>query len=139
MKIASGVCKWFLVVVSLILMVQGIRWGFFPASNLADNEITATSPLALNMIKSDIGGGLIAASVLIGLFALKGNQWFFPAAVITAAYLVVRTLSWLVDGTHPMIVSGVVLEAIVLAALFFLKRARDQSLSKTGASQTRLS
>lgn len=111
--------------------------GLFPAANLTDNDITATSPLALNMIKTDIGGGLIAASTLIGLFALKGNQWFVPAAIITGAYLILRTISWTVDGSHPMIISGVVLEALVLAALFYVKRARDRSHSVSARSKPR--
>lgn len=114
--------KIFLGLVGLTLLFQGFMWAFLPEANLAANEISTDSILGINMIKSDIGGGLLAAGAFLVLFALKGRQWFYPTVIIAGGYFLVRTVSFLTDGYHPTIVIGVVLEGVVLVVAYFLNR-----------------
>ena len=47
-------------------------------------------------------------------------MWFLPMFMLGGAYFVIRTISFFVDGSDPMIVFGVGLEALVLVALYWL-------------------
>ena len=48
MKTLSYALRGLLVAVGLILLSQGVLWGFFPAGNLAANGIQATTTLGMN-------------------------------------------------------------------------------------------
>lgn len=111
MKTAIVILKVLLGLMGLILLYNGFMWAFLPESNLATNEIIANSTIALNMIKSDVGGALMVAGIFLILFAIQGRKWFHPTLLIAGGYFVVRTVSFLIDGYHPTIVTGIVLNA----------------------------
>ena len=121
-NIIIWICRVFLGLVAAILVLQGGMWGFFPESNLATNSIEVSNALGINMIKSDIGGGLVAAGLFILLFLFKGRMWFLPSVIIAGSYLIIRTVSLVVDGSHPTILIGIALESLVLIALIGLNK-----------------
>jgi len=104
--------------------VQGVLWGLFPAGNLEMNGIETQTIIGRNMIKSDIGGGIITAGIFLSLFLWRGNQWFWPVLIICTAFFSLRLISFFVDGSHPMVIFGLAFEAAVIAALIGLKHMR---------------
>ena len=89
------------------------------------NGIETQTIIGRNMIKSDIGGGIIAAGIFLSLFLWRGNQWFWPVLIISTAFFSLRLISFFVDGSHPLVIFGLVFEAAVIATLIGLKRLRD--------------
>jgi hypothetical protein len=118
-KVATNV---FLLLVAASLLVSGVLWAIAPTSNLATNGISVSSALGMNMIKTDIGAPLITTALFLVIFVFKRGHWFYPAAMNAAAYLVIRIISFAVDGYHPMVAVGIALEATVLAVLFAARR-----------------
>ena len=118
------VCKIFLVLTGLMLLYAGFMWSFLPADNLATNSIAVDSVLGMNMIKTDIGAPLLVGGTFLLLFAFKGNQWFWPMFILGGAYFFIRTISFFVDGSDPMIIFGIGLEGAVLVALYGLYKLR---------------
>lgn len=127
MKGIIVILKIFLGLAGLTLVFQGFMWAFFPDSNLEINQIIADSTLGMNMIKSDIGGALLATGVIILLFTIKGRQWFYPTIILSGGYFLVRTISFFVDGYHLTIIIGIAMEGIVILAAYFLNRLLIQS------------
>ena len=107
-------CRIYVGVMAVILLINGFLWGFLPDSNLALNGIIVESVLGMNMIKSDIGGSLIAISILTVLFLLNRKQWFYPVIIFTSSLLFVRIISLLTDGYHEIAIAGVVMEVLFL-------------------------
>lgn len=122
MKATITILRIFLGLIGVTLVFQGFMWSFMPEANLEMNEIVAESVLGINMIKSDIGGALLAAGTFLVLFALKGGQWFYPTVIIAGSYFMVRTVSFITDGYHQTILIGVILEGIVVAASILLNQ-----------------
>lgn len=122
MKTAILTLRIFLGLMGGVLVLQGTMWAFAPASNLEMNQIVTETALGMNMIKSDIGGPLMVAGIFLLLFAIKGREWYVPSIMIAGGYLLVRSVSFIVDGYHPTIVVGVVLESVVVVAAYFLNR-----------------
>lgn len=123
-NVLTWTLKIFLALVGAILLLQGIMWGFFPETNLATNSIEVSNALGLNMIKSDIGGGLVAGGLFLLLFVFQGNKWFWPMMILGSAFLIIRTVSFISDGYHETIVLGIVLEALVVLSLIGLRNLR---------------
>ena len=65
---------------------------------------------------------LITMPLFLVIFVFKRGHWLYPAAMTAAAYLVIRIISFAVDGCHPTVVVGIALEATVLAVLFAARR-----------------
>lgn len=107
-----------------MLLYAGFMWSFMPAENLISNSIEVNSILGMNMIKSDIGAPLLVGGTFLLLFAFKGNQWFLPMFMLGGAYFIIRTISFFVDGFDPTIIFGIVLEGVVLLALYGLYKLR---------------
>lgn len=120
----------------VVLLVQGLLWGFFPGTNMDTYGITADGALGLNMIKADIGGPLIATGLMLVLFAVRGGYWFLPTVILAGSYLGVRTASLIVDGPEPLAVLGVVVEAVVVAALYALHRLWTRDRAGDGGKQS---
>ena len=106
----------------MLLLAQGAAWAFVPEFNMVMNGIQVNSPLGLNMVKSDIGGGLLAAGAFLALYALKGGHWFYPTAIVAGSYAGVRLVSCITDGWDPLAAFGVVLEVLVVLAAWGLRR-----------------
>lgn len=123
----TWLCKIFLTLSSLMLLYAGFMWSFFPDANLAANSIEVSNALGINMIKSDIGAPLLAGGVFLLLFVFQGNRWFLPMLILGGAYFIVRTISFFVDGSHQMIIFGIVLEGLVLVALYSLYKLRKDT------------
>ena len=120
-------CRILLGLVGTTLLLQGFIWSFFPEANLAMNEIITESILGINMIKSDIGGALIATGLIGVLYAIGKKEFYLPMVIIVSSYLIVRTTSFFVDGSHPTIIIGIVMEAIVLLLVILLNRLRNKT------------
>ena len=112
----------FLGLTALVLLAQGAAWAFVPEFNMVMNGIQVNSPLGLNMVKSDIGGGLLAAGAFLALYALKGGHWFYPTAIVAGSYAGVRLVSCITDGWDPLAAFGVGLEILVVLAAWALRR-----------------
>ncbi|MEM7158584.1 MAG: hypothetical protein AAF799_37435 [Myxococcota bacterium] len=110
--------------VGVTLVLNGIQWGFLPASNLDANSISVGSALGMNMLKSDIGGPLIATGTFALLAGIRGARWALPVAISAGAYLVVRIVSLAVDGYSTLAAVGVGMEALVLGLAVLLWRGR---------------
>lgn len=121
------ICRIVLGLVGVILLVQGFMWAFLPANNLLMNDIVTNSTLGLNMIKSDIGGALMAGGLIQILYAIKWKEFYLPLIIFVSGYLIVRTVSFFVDGTHPTIIMGIILEAVVLVLIVVLNNLRKEA------------
>ena len=119
------ICKIFLVLTGLMLLYAGFMWNFMPDANLTQYSIEVNNALGMNMIKTDIGAPLLVGGAFLLLFAFKGNEWFLPMFILGSAYFIIRTISFFVDGSAPMIVFGIGLEGLVLVALYGLYRLRQ--------------
>ena len=124
-NILIWICKIFLALTGLMLLYAGFMWSFMPDANLTQYSIEAGSILGINMIKTDIGAPLLVGGTFLVLMAFKGNEWFLPMFILGGAYFLVRIVSFLVDGSDPMIIFGIVLEGVVLVALYGLYRLRQ--------------
>ena len=118
------ICKIFLALTGLMLLYAGFMWSFMPNANLAQYNIDVGNALGMNMIKTDIGTPLLVAGAFLLLFAFEGNKWFLPMFILGGAYFVIRTISFFVDGSDPMIIFGIGLEGLVLVALYGLYKLR---------------
>lgn len=108
----------------LTLLVNGFMWAFLPETNMETDGIIANSVLGLNMIKSDIGAPLMAVGLFQLLFVLGRNEFFLPLVIIASSYFVVRTVSFFVDGSHLLIIIGIVMELLVPVLNMALYRLR---------------
>jgi len=120
------ILKIFIGLIALLLLKTGFMWSFLPETNLEAHNIVTNSNLGLNMIKSEIGSGLFSVALFLLLYVIKGKKWFLPATIMVGLYLVTRTISFMVDGYHPVIVTLIVLEALILVALFALNKLQSK-------------
>jgi len=120
------ICRIFIGLVGAILLYVAFMWSFAPDTNMLQNGISVDGILGRNMIKTDIGAGLFAASIFSFLYLFKGKQWFLPLVIIVSAYLVIRTVSILMDGYTEMAIFGIGLEAMVLIAVLGLNKLQNQ-------------
>ncbi|NME72582.1 hypothetical protein [Flammeovirga aprica] len=113
MKVVKVILKVLLGLMGLVLVYNGFKWAFLPENNLNTNGIIANTILGINMIKSDIGAPLMAIGLFQVLFVLGRKEFFFPLIIISLLYFVVRLVSYFVDGSHPIIEIGLVMEVVV--------------------------
>jgi len=59
----------FIGFIAIVVAVNGFLWSFMPASNLETYGITVDTIVGINMIKSDVGGGLFAAAIFLFIYA----------------------------------------------------------------------
>lgn len=128
MKAIILTLKIFLGLIGSTLVFQGFMWSFFPESNMEMDGIVTNSTLGINMIKTDIGAPLMIVGLFQILFVIGNDEFFKPLVIIASAYLVVRTMSFFVDGSHPMIITGIIMELIVPALNILLFRLKNQNV-----------
>ena len=116
--------------IALLLLKQGFMWSFLPERNLEIHNIVTNSNLGLNMVKSEIGAGLFSVSIFLLLYVIKGQKWFLPATIMVGFFLVIRTISFIMDGYHQTIVTIIILEAFILVALFALNKLQSKKTSE---------
>jgi len=116
----------FIGLVALILLFPGFMWSFMPEANLVLNDIEVNSALGMNMLKSAMGTGLLATSIFMLLFLLKGEKWFLPSFIIMATFLLIRLVSLFVDGSHLMIIVGILIEILSLVAMWGLNKLQSE-------------
>lgn len=110
---AIWILKVLLGLMGLTLFYNGAMWAFLPEANLASNQIFTESVLGMNMLKSDIGAPLMAVGLFQALVVFGKKQFVLPVIIISLSYFLVRLVSLGVDGSHPMIITGVVMELLV--------------------------
>ncbi len=108
----------------LVLLVSGSLWAFFPAPWLEITGIAADDALSRNMLKTDMGGGLLGTGLLFVLSGLRGGAWTTATLVLVCCYLLVRSVSVVVDGPTPLALAGIAAEATA-AALLLAARQRE--------------
>ena len=74
-----------------------------PDANLTQYNIEIGSVLGRNMVKADIGAPLLTGGIFLLLVVFKGNEWIWPMFILESAYLLIRIISFFVDGSDPMI------------------------------------
>ena len=116
----------FIGLVALMLLFPGFMWSFMPDANLVLNDIEVNSALGMNMLKSAMGTGLLATSIFMLLFLFKGEKWFLPSFVIMATFLLIRLVSLFVDGSHLMIIVGILIEIFSLVAMWGLNKLQSE-------------
>ena len=124
------ILKIFIGLIALMLFKQGFMWSFLPETNLEIHNIVTNSNLGLNMIKSEIGTGVLSVSIFLLLYVIKGQKWFLPAIIMVGLFLVIRTISFIIDGYHQIIVSIIILEVLILIALFALNVLQSKQTSE---------
>ena len=125
-NITIWVLRVFIGLVALILLFPGFMWSFMPEANLVLNDIEVNSALGMNMLKSAMGTGLLATSIFMLLFLLKGEKWFLPSFIIMATFLLIRLVSLFVDGSHLMIIVGILIEILSLVAMWGLNKLQSE-------------
>jgi len=125
-NITIWVLRVFIGLVAIMLLYPGFMWSFMPDSNLVLNDIEVNSALGMNMVKSAMGTGLIATSIFMLLFLLKGEKWFLPSVIIMATFLLIRLVSLFVDGSHKMIIVGILIEIFSLLAMWGLNKLQSE-------------
>jgi len=125
-NITIWVLRVFIGLVAIMLLYPGFMWSFMPDSNLVLNDIEVNSALGMNMVKSAMGTGLIATSIFMLLFLLKGEKWFLPSVIIMATFLLIRLVSLFVDGSHKMIIIGILIEIFSLLAMWGLNKLQSE-------------
>ena len=64
----------------------------------------------------------------VGLYhALKSEHPVLPIFIFVAAHFLVRTISLFVDGSYPEVIASMVIEVVVLLALYGLYRLRNEN------------
>lgn len=116
------ICRILLALVWLILFYAGFMWAFVPETNLLANSIVTDSILWLNMIKSDIWWPLMWVAILWFLFLYDTHKYFIPMLIFPSSYLVVRSVSFVIDGSHETIIAGLIMEAIVVWIVILLNK-----------------
>ena len=111
-----------LVVLGLGLLAFGGLWGLFPEPCLQVTGIAAEDALSRNMLKTDMGGGLLGTGLLFVLAGLRGGTWTTAALILVCCYLLVRSVSVVVDGPTPLALLGVAAEAAAVAVLMAARR-----------------
>ena len=129
-NVGMWTCRILLGLVGALLLFQGGMWAFSPADNLEMNSIVTNSGLGMNMIKSDIGGPLIAVGTMLLLYAISSKELFPPLMIFVSGYLLVRTVSFFVDGSHPTVLTGLIMEAVVLVLILALNKLRNSAETK---------
>lgn len=109
----------------LMLIFSGLQWGFAPESNFEAYKVVIDGIAGRSMIQTDISAPLITGGIFLILFALKGNEWFWPMFTFGLAYLVVRAVTLFTIGFNDGVLIGVVFETVVLALLITLKKIRE--------------
>ena len=100
-----------LVLAGVGLMGSGLLWGFHPTPLMDLTGIEAVDAMSRNMLKSDMGGGLIGTSVLFIMAGIRGGIWTRATLVLVSSYLLVRSVSAVVDGPTPLALVGITVEA----------------------------
>lgn len=111
-----------LVLMGLGLVAFGSMWGFFPEPCMALTGIAADDALSRNMLKTDMGGGLLGTGVLLVLSGLRGGTWTAATLVLVSFYLLVRAVSVVVDGPSALALLGIAAEATCAAVLLAVRR-----------------
>ena len=112
-NVGIWIVKILLGLTGLTLFYGGFMWAFMPESNLESYQIVSNSILGLNMIKSDIGAPLMAMGFLQIWFVFGKRELFLPVVIIGLCYFIVRSVSFFIDGSDPLIISGIVMEIVV--------------------------
>ena len=125
-NIIIWVLRVFIGLVALMLLYPGITWSFIPETNLLSHDIVVNSALGMNMLKSAMGTGLFATSIFMFLFVFKGEKWFLPSFMIMAIFLLIRVISLAMDGSHKMIIVGIIIEIFSLIAMWGLNKLQNE-------------
>ncbi len=80
----------------------------------------------MNFLKSGMGTALLTTSIFMFLFLFKGKKWFLPSVIIMATFLLIRLVSLIVDGSHLMIIVGILIEIFSLIALWGLNKLQSE-------------
>ncbi len=118
------ICQIILTIIGLRLLYSGTNWAFTPYDNMTFIGIEASVPFGINMIKTDIGAPLMGIGIFLLLFVSKGNRFFLTPFIFASLYFVVRTVSYVVDGSHPVLTFGIGMELVALLALLGLYKLR---------------
>lgn len=122
-KITLALAKVYIGLLGLILISMWALWFISPEMAQELCQVKADSITGINMLKSDMGGAVLIIGLFIFLYFFKGKKWLFPAIVSTAAILVTRTLSMIIDGASINVVSGIAMEALAVLAFYFILKA----------------
>lgn len=115
------IARVYIWIMAVILIINGLMWGLFPQMNLDMYGIIAQDAVSVNMIKSDIGGSLLAIGIISVLFLLRGQEFYLPLIVLTISLATFRAISIVVDGPHLLSVSGVIMEIMFALSVQYVK------------------
>ena len=131
-KILIWASKIFLGLMALLLLATWVRWFVDTPALLEQYELQASSTIALNALKTSMGGAILVIAVFIVLYFIKGRKWLYPIAISSGALLVSRLISVFQVGHTTMIWVGVVFEIlIILAALYLHSNSENQNVKTT--------
>jgi len=126
----TWVLRIFIGIVGLMLLYPGFMWSFMPEANLLQNSIEVNSILGINFLKSGMGTALLTTAIFMFLFLFKGEKWFLPSVILMATFLLIRVVSLIVDGSHTLIIAGILVEFISLIAMWGLNKLQRENHSQ---------
>ncbi len=120
MKYARGFFKVLFGLFALDAGRNWVQWTFFPDVAMEFFQVHAETLWGLNMLKTDMTGGVAASGVFAAMYLLRGKNWLPPAIAIVSVFLVTRLIHMFVDGSTPMLWAGIGYEAVYLVTALFL-------------------
>lgn len=83
-------------------------------------NVSATSNAGVNMLKSSMGGFVLALGTLSLMAIWKGGPWYGSATVGIGIILGTRVISLVQDGADALVWAGVAMEAVAFVAVLLL-------------------
>lgn len=122
----TWILRIFIGLLGVAILYPAFMWSFMPESNLLQNNIEVNSIIGMNFIKSNMGTSLFTTPIFMFLFLFKGEKWFLPSVIIMATFLLIRFISFVVDGSHTIIIAGIILEALAVLAMWGLNKLQSE-------------
>lgn len=112
--------KIILGLLSVTLIGTWIGWVFMFDTVSELYNVSATSNAGINMLKSSMGGFVLALGAMSLMAIWKGGQWYAAATMGIGIILGTRLISLVQDGGQPLVWTGIAMEAVAFIAVLLL-------------------
>jgi len=110
--------KILLGLVTLVLIFLWGQWTFTTEKIATEHGISSTNNTGSNYLKGDIGGVLLGAAIIIGLFLYQGDMWLYPTVILMSCVILGRLISLFMDGKSKMGIQAIIVEFLIIALMF---------------------
>lgn len=127
-----SILKIVLGLLSVTLIGTWIGWVFMFDTVSELYNVSATSNAGINMLKSSMGGFVLALGAMSLMAIWKGGQWYAAATMGIGIILGTRLISLVQDGANALVWAGIAMEAVAFIAAFLLLLNDRQESMKQG-------